>query len=860
MNKKRLIYQLLIFSLLIGLISGCVYFTSLFYNAEIRKKNINYSLKSEVFDLFKRLKISFQNGTQYDWYDLPSYYIYLKADRIDYLNGLHPHSQEYQKGYIRFEDNFFETDLRYRGDNQWHYLYPKKSWRVKLKKDELVSMTRKFNLVNPKTKDQMQNKLVNDMAKKMGLIAPKSELVRVYVNNQYSGIYEYLSQVDESFIREIGRLPSDIYVGETPHIGVLWEDMKWWEKQSVLDSEEPENIENFEQLLKIVNDDTQTLDQLSEILDVDKFLSYYALSQVFGVLRFDNHHNHRYYFDPSTGKFEPIVWDAIGQSTTHPFLNINFPPNPIYAKLFTSPQYVHEKNKKIWKLLSSDFDDLLVDIDETYKQIRSAVYDDIFTDYVDRLSAQVRPVTNDGFDKSIVQLKEFLKFRADVIRDQFNEPGFRMVLKKNSATNWQVRFTVFGSSGVETFFSKEEFNGVCLGTDLSNKNSLLCGKINQDILLLSGLKKQQRSLENNPYLDFDYVLDELSYDFYVSTIKEMTIDELLNGIKITNAVTLAEVKIKPEMYQVYETGFPEITYDENSVSTYSLINSYEGKQIEVVTLEGNVVLSKNLVISENQKLVIRPGSLIWLYPKVSIISCGQVEILGTQNRPIVITGARLNPWGCLVLQGEKSKGSRIENTVIKNGSGARYGLVDYTGMISIYNSEIEIHNSVFSDNQQYDDLLNAKHSQVIVDQVFFQNVYSDAIDFDYSDGEIKNSRFTTIGNDAIDLMGSDPLIEHNWITGASDKGISVGEASSPLIKNNEIVDNNIAIQIKDSSVPVIEENDIRNNKIGIDAYHKNWRYPEGGLGFVRGNRFTRNDIDYQQDSDSQVIIENNVYE
>ena len=63
-----------------------------------------------------------------------------------------PHSGfEYVEGGMLYDGTIQEVDLRYRGDNVYHWGFWKKSWRVKTKRGALYKGLRKFNLVAPRT-------------------------------------------------------------------------------------------------------------------------------------------------------------------------------------------------------------------------------------------------------------------------------------------------------------------------------------------------------------------------------------------------------------------------------------------------------------------------------------------------------------------------------------------------------------------------------------------------------------------------------------------------------------------------------------------------------------------------------------
>ncbi|MBI4140697.1 right-handed parallel beta-helix repeat-containing protein [Candidatus Woesearchaeota archaeon] len=321
-----------------------------------------------------------------------------------------------------------------------------------------------------------------------------------------------------------------------------------------------------------------------------------------------------------------------------------------------------------------------------------------------------------------------------------------------------------------------------------------------------------------------------------------------NSIK--NAVTGTQVKPKI----IYLNTLDELPMQEKTISYHPWkLPVIENKNI---TLQGETVLTENLIINTDDTLIIKPGTTIKLAKDVSIISYGQITAKGTPTQPITFIPSTNKPWGAIAIQGKNANNSTFENCIIEGGSGTKHELVHYTGMLSAYNTEITINNCIFKNNKKEDDTFNAKHSQVKITNSTFTNTFSDAIDFDFTTGTIENNKFDNINGDAIDLMTSTPTIKNNHITGAADKGISIGEKSNPTITNNKITNNNIGIAIKDQSNPTITNNTITNNQIGITAYQKNWQYGGGGFGTIQNTNLCHNIQPLIIQNNSRITINN----
>ena len=136
------------------------------------------------------------------------------------------------------------------------------------------------------------------------------------------------------------------------------------------------------------------------------------------------------------------------------------------------------------------------------------------------------------------------------------------------------------------------------------------------------------------------------------------------------------------------------------------------------------------------------------------------------------------------------------------------------------------------------------------------NTAFDALDVDYSKGNIINTSFENIGNDALDISGSIIDFQNNYINIVGDKGLSIGENSRLIGKNISINNANIAIASKDLSSVEISELRISNSEVGLAAYQKKPEY--GPASIIINNLFTDEvKTKYILQKESKMIINKN---
>ena len=243
--------------------------------------------------------------------DLPSFYIYADKHDLESLDSSLPDSgkNRYISGHLKVDGPELSSEIqfRYRGTLPLHWLYDKKSIRVKLPPYTTYMGERKFNLVNPSTIYTVTDWISYDMAKEVGLLAPEYFPVRLFINNKYNGLHYYLSQVDESLLRKNKRMPGSIYSGdiiykpspfatgyESEDLGffvaedgttLLWKDERLWKKGASRNKESKNYRADIKKFIEIVNTDSseEFMRAFNRYFDKGKFYSFWGLDTLVGT-------------------------------------------------------------------------------------------------------------------------------------------------------------------------------------------------------------------------------------------------------------------------------------------------------------------------------------------------------------------------------------------------------------------------------------------------------------------------------------------------------------------------------------------------------------------------------------------------
>ena len=793
-------------------------------------------LEGEV--LYNRIAQGLSPST---WFSRPEsslreVYLYVEESSIAQLDSNLPHSGfEEVSGYIRDGDELLECDLRYRGDFAHHWATHKKSWRVKTKRDELWDGMRKFNLIGPKGYSHLNNYLGYELAREMGLLAPRTEFVELFINGELRGVRLLVEQLDETTLRNSGYMPGDLYSGEMiardVYRGIggspVFEHPEVWQKVAINNHYPEESTAALERLLSLVIEppSEEVIAGLSQILDMDvwgRFSAYEAVSQCF---HFDETHNWRLYWDANRGKFIPVVWDPISL-TTHwsPHApgqtSLDVVGSRLHALLYRSSDFLRSRHRSITEFFAGGMD-----------QRFQGIMDDIA---IPLGRALERDVLRRGGSMSLVhQAAMSLKFSKDFALEDLRQ--------EYVAANGEARFArIDDGLALELDGRRPIWSlNVAFGEDLSHlpevevRYTVDGRQVRRDVTGACTLA--------GPELRMDLGLLSQHLPTYrwnrtpLASQQHRTLpayyEVAIRGAGVDVVTVSADRGSGPETVQ--EVGDLE---PRDNKGMYQVVRP--------MPLQERVVLSGTVLVSETRELAgdvfIEPGTVFLLEPGASIRFAGRVDAEGTPERPIRFepADAEQDAWGVVALQGMGTVGSRFRNCEFVGGSGWKTSMFEYSGMVSVHDTaDVEFRDCQFRDSRVVDDMVHGVYTQIGFYGCVFDNALMDALDLDISDALVVDCVFRDSGNDAIDLMTARVVVHGTEMSDSLDKGISVGEDTTLLCTDVKISGCAIGVEGKDRSRAYLYNSLFDGNEIAINAYNKNWRYADGGHVFVRKSRF-----------------------
>lgn len=214
-----------------------------------------------------------------------------------------------------------------------------------------------------------------DLFRAAGLAAPRCSFARVIVNGEDLGIYSHVEAVKKPFLaRNFSSDAGNLYeanAGADFHPALIDRyERKTNETSAGGGPPDRSDLDQVAQALE-ANDDG-LYDALSQVIDMDQFLSFWAMEVIAG--HWDGYsgdrNNHYLYRDPTTERFSLIPWGTDGTFTDdHPFLGAL--PASVYAwgaianRLYDYPPTRESYRQRLGELLDATWDEeaLLAEVD-----------------------------------------------------------------------------------------------------------------------------------------------------------------------------------------------------------------------------------------------------------------------------------------------------------------------------------------------------------------------------------------------------------------------------------------------------------------------------------------------------------------
>ena len=777
---------------------------------------------------------------------LPQIRLYLSENKLNnLLENLPQSTKNWQTGKIihDFEkDKLKNIRVRLRGDNPSNWLLEKKSFRIKLRKNQMNGRVRYYNYLPFESRLLISNKLALDTK----VLAASVRPIELILNEEKKGLYLEIENFNENFLRRNKIMPVNFYKGENYNqetkIGLgnnLYTNSGLWSKESYLNFYDKENNDDLRNFLKVLNSSKSNPENfkiLKSYLDPDyfgRYLAYIILSQNYHISKY---HNNRIIFDPWKGQVFPVITDPANPEDV--ILNFDKSSNDLTSILNQNSEFLNLKYYYLYKFI---FEEKVLDKQINYLKKINKNTQKVLSQDPTKINLY-KDALNNNQNYSVIE-KEIknLKKRKAVLIKKLTEPPKSFWSKDNN--NFSIFIDgILPINKIELIFNNKTPDWVFLDENYNNtydSNEIKFLKNNSNTITLDvtlfanrfNLSKLGKLSENN-------ISTSLTKFNFISSNNENP-----ERVRISN---------------LFIKDFKNINLNESVSASLSGYLNYPvfniKKETEIITLEGNIEVDKDLIYEK--PVIIKKGTIFLLNKNANIIFKNKVIAIGAKNEKIIFKSKVQNPWGTIALLGKKTAGSVFKYVEMSGGSGYVSDQYFFSSMFSIHNTNnVKLDNIVLDKNFLFDDMMHIIYSSEIeLNRMTFKNAAGDAIDIDICENVIINeSNFFDSKNDGIDLMESNVLIKHVNILNSNDKGISIGEASSAQVFDSKLQNNITGVAIKDGSYSNIKNVTFINNAEQVSAYKKNLQYGAGGTVKVSESYF-KNKINKFRSENSEINI------
>jgi hypothetical protein len=678
---------------------------------------------------------------------LPVIEIFASESDFDEMASDPPKSakRKYYPARLRYPDGELRSiKLRFRGRSFWHFHREKPSIRLKLPEQDMLHLKRAVNLINPEDRAMMSNPLGELLARKLGVLAPRTDLVRVMLNGEFLGVYHRTTHEDSAMLRENKRANGTFFTGD--HLKRRWQPSHF---KSLSTTSEVD----FEPLVQMIDAmyaplSRASLDSLWENLSMTKFAAWQAAMNLVGGVHTDFVHNNLFFFDSSTERLEPVVSDINGHGLqTAPKegerINIfrgayfNIPLNermhPLFDRAIRDPRFLHLRNQFL-HLARTSVGSVTAQI-KLVKELYAAIAVDV---HADKNKGAIElafigwyrfPFGNSQFVKSVERLKRWIFQRERFLKEKLYDVSVSATIIPQQKGKSLVELAVDGNSSV-TLNLEELDDAVSYelvdGTIVSSKGSTASVLLSPGLQVSSEAPHPSLQLNREP----QHVLAPAPqyYRLYVlGSNKEQITAALRRGVHHALTSEPVNVSIK-EASSDYKLKL----YNTQVLHGWDVIPPQPGT---VQLGPGKVDLSESLNVPSGQQLVVPPETTLRIRKGVAVEVYGSLEIEGAlieleEGAQVVL---RATPF---------ERMSRISDSQFSGlGSSGEAPLLKIVG-----GQEIKIERSRFELRGSRRVAIKQSYGRVKLDEFVAFGCANSCIVSEYGEIKLSKARFVDVGD------------------------------------------------------------------------------------------------------------------
>ena len=692
---------------------------------------------------------------------------------------------------LKHRSETYKIKIRLKGTLGAHWLDDEVwSYKIKVRDNKTILGMKRFALQSPSTRDYMNEWYLHRFLKHIGLIGLRYEFLELTLNGKKMPIYALEENFEKRLLENNGRREGPIFQTFMDYIHGPAKPVKVYQESKY--SSRPQFKKLVTQAENLIEGYRQGNLPLSKVFDLDELALAFAAMDVFGYYHCLYEDNMRFYLEPVSGRVQPVLYD-----------------NEVIASL--EYNRVRGSGKAF---LDTPGPDGNFRPDATVRWPDNPFSDiDFFERYIEKLEL----LSEEGFITGFYAATQADADRTLSILHR-SYPSYRFDGRKIMNNNiMKIRRVLDSESLVMAYFEGAGKEAGTFRLQMANQHTLpveikklkLHGK---DFIPKTRMVLQAKKLDGN--------MEYKSYEFRkppgmdLSEIDPSRIEivsHILGGKKFAEDSVVAWGR-EEEPYHLQpnaeEAEFIAIDEDSRTLS------------IQPGTWE----LDRIWVLPAGYRVLASPGTELRIGPAGGLISYSPLEWKGSRENPIRVRGGKDGASGIAVIRADGL--STLEHVRFDGLSHLQQGGWSLSGGVTFFESEVDLRRVRF-ERIQSEDALNLVRSRFRMEGVEFVDSASDALDSDFSEGDIQQVSFSNSGNDGLDISGSRIQANRIVVRGSGDKGVSVGEASRIEIQNLDSEGARIGIAVKDRSQLMLHKARLVDSEIGIALYQKKPEYSGG---------------------------------
>ena len=764
---------------------------------------------------------------------------------------------------IIYNENKYKGKIKLHGKTNFHWQKRKKSYSIKLKKENLINNTRNFGLVI--MDEQLLTSIFSyDVARLYEYMDVNAGIVKLRLNGADQGLYILEEKLSKELLERNGLSGHDVikvndewnsqYLGF--HITPFTDEVSYVKHENY-SKRDVGQLLMYEKLMQSTD-----FEEALRLIDVDRFARHEAMRILFG----DDHSvagdNLKLLYNTTTGKFFPYFrmegylkkLKFTKFSKTFDFELNNYEDNDSLNHLITFDKNLNnyfDWSINLFKMLNKNQDfrskrnKYLYSILED-KNLLIEMYNDLIKTY----KPLIKKDKNNNYSyrwyfNEINKHKESLVYNLNVIEKYLNYSRVFCSLEKISRNEYKLKISTDSNSPLK--IDNLSFQGIDSSLIVNFFDHQKSKNIDIPISKIPLELKETKFLLK---LDDNLEVEKNPLFYTIKFYDNVEINKF--NISFSNIIDGSKVKLKNIWTKILKTSSKvDDSYSDNS-EKFKCIENYKNIHIEgknIVFGSSQFDIKKDIILPFGYNLVLLGGAKIFLSEGKSILVYGSLNVLGENKKVIIQNKIQDKNFGVVAVIGNKYSNVNINGLELYGGSEDFINGIYLSGALSLYNHDfVNVSNSIIHGNVA-DDALNIKNAKInIRNNKFYANAF-DQIDLDFCDGIVdsnifssyeekllnpaiaitamENDGFASSNGDGLDLSGSIVILKNNYFKNFKDKGVSVGEKTKIFLSKNNFIGNKSAITVKDESSAFFSLNIFRNNEMNLDMYIKKniFNYP-----------------------------------